>query len=52
MKNLKSFILKYASSLAAFALTIGVTASEQACWFLFNQPEEPKGLAKFRKDNS
>jgi cyclic lactone autoinducer peptide len=47
MKNLKKVILKYASSLAALALAIGVSTSTSACWFQFNQPQEPDALKAY-----
>lgn len=49
MKNLKKVILKYASSLAALALTVGVSTSTSACWYFFNQPQEPEALKAYAK---
>ena len=51
MKKVNSIILKFSSSLAALALMVGVSSAASACFFWFNQPEMPKAIEKFRKDN-
>lgn len=51
MKKVNSIILKFISSLAALALVVGVSSAASACFFWFNQPEMPKAIEKFRKDN-
>lgn len=51
MKAIKKLMLKYGSSLAAFALMIGVSSSSQACWWWYNQPKEPEGMKKFVKED-
>ncbi len=50
MKKLNEFIMKWGSTLAALALLIGVSSAESACYWWFNQPEMPEGMAKFRKE--
>ncbi len=50
MKKIKEFIIKYGSSLAAFALIVNVLAIGKNCRFFFCQPEVPKELMAYKKD--
>lgn len=51
MTRIKNSVCKYAGCLAALALALAVKVNAQACWFYFNQPQEPKGLEKFLKND-
>ena len=49
MKKFKSFIFKYSGALCAVALFIAMHSANITCFGKFYQPEEPAGLAKFKK---
>ncbi len=49
MRMLKNIVLQLSSSVAALALATGVSTSDSACVFWFNQPEMPEAIEKFRK---
>lgn len=51
MKKIKELIIKYGSSLAAFAFVVNVMAINPNCHFLFHEPEAPKELNEFRDRN-
>lgn len=46
MNRIKKFIVKYGSSIAAFAFALNVLAIHPGCRFLFNEPEMPDELAQ------
>lgn len=48
MKRIKALILKYGSSLAAFAFFANAMAFNPNCHFLFHEPEAPKELNSFK----
>lgn len=50
MKKIKKFIIKYGSSLAAFAFAINVLAIGGPCRFFFHEPEVPKELMEYKKN--
>lgn len=50
MKKIKEFIIKYGSSLAAFAFVVNVLAIGNNCRFFFYQPEVPKELMEYKQD--
>lgn len=49
MNKFRKAILSFCSSLAALALTVGVTSASAACFFWFNQPETPSEIEKYLK---
>ena len=49
MKDMNSVIDMVGAALSKAALSLALTTSEAACVFISYQPEEPKGLAKFKK---
>ena len=49
MKKLSYFMRKYAGVLAAFALTIGVSSVNSACYLAFHQPKVPEAMNAFKK---
>lgn len=51
MKKIKKLILKYGSSLAAFAFIVNAMAIRPNCHFLFHEPEAPTELNEFRSRN-
>ncbi len=50
MKKIKEFIIKYGSSLAAFAFVVNTLAIGKNCRFFFHEPEVPKELMAYKKD--
>ena len=50
MKKIVNALVKHSSlAIAALALFIGISTANAACAMWFNQPEEPKGMEKFKK---
>lgn len=48
-KAINTFIKKYGSIIACCAFAFVAVAANSACAAPFYEPEEPKGLDKFRK---
>lgn len=46
---MKKFIFKYSGILTAFALIIASHSANAACFYHFNQPEQPDAVKKLRK---
>lgn len=53
MKNFKKiareFIIKYGTTIAAVAFVFVTISSNTSCGYVFYEPVEPEGLAKFKK---
>lgn len=47
--KIKSFLCKHGTMVAALALMLATVTANSTCYFLSYQPDEPKGLDKFRK---
>ncbi len=47
----KTIIVKYGSMIAGCAFAFVVLAANSACTAPFYEPEEPEGLAQFKKFN-
>ena len=45
----KNWMIKFASLLPAFALTIGIASLSSACVAIYYQPEVPAALNQMRK---
>lgn len=50
MKNVKKMIIKFGTSLAAFAFMFNVVALNPYCHFFFHEPELPDQLRTMRKN--
>ena len=49
-KNIaKKFIVKNGAAIAAFAFAFVTVAANSSCVIPYGEPQEPKGLAKFKK---
>lgn len=51
MKKIKELILKYGSSLAAFAFVVNAMKINPNCHFLFHEPTAPAELNEFKSRN-
>lgn len=49
MKKHWNTIQRLGTMVAALALFVGVSSSNSACYFWFNQPKMPERIEKFRK---
>jgi cyclic lactone autoinducer peptide len=49
MKGSSSIVDKFGAVLSKAALSLALTTSNATCVYISHQPEEPKGLAKFKK---
>lgn len=49
MKKIKVLLYKYASAIAAFAVVIGITSLDSACYLTFHQPKVPKDMDIYKK---
>lgn len=47
----KKVIVKYGATIAACAFAFATIAANSSCAMPFYEPEEPKGLEKFKKFN-
>lgn len=50
MEKIKKIIVKYGSPFAAFAFIFNVTALGNYCHYFFHEPEVPKELMKYKKN--
>ena len=48
MQKIKNFIMKFGSSIAAFALSVGIATANSACEIIWHQPKEPSAMDKFK----
>ena len=52
LKNsLKNFVIKHGSKIAAVALAFVAISANSSCCIPYYEPQEPKGLSKFKKFN-
>ena len=49
MKKIKSFVLKYATTLSALALLVGAASVNSACYVFYHQPKVPAAMNRFKK---
>lgn len=50
MKKIKNFIVKYGNPFTTFAFAFNVRALTGGCRYFFHEPEVPKELMKYRKN--
>lgn len=49
MKKIKTLLYKYAGAIAAFAVIIGISSLDSACYITFHQPKVPEAMNMYRK---
>ena len=47
----KKFVFKYGTAIASCAFAFVAISANTSCGFPYYEPEEPKGLQKFKKFN-
>ena len=50
-KMAKDFVIKHGSKIATVALAFVVISANSSCCIPYYEPQEPKGLSKFKKFN-
>lgn len=50
-KNVQKFLLKHGTKIAGCAFAFVAIAANSSCMLPFYEPEEPEGLAQFKKFN-
>ena len=47
----RKFVVRYGTTIAAFAFAYLTVSANTSCWMPFYEPEEPNGLEGFKKFN-
>lgn len=50
MKKIKELIIKYGSTLTAFAFMVNAMMINGTCRYFFHEPEVPKELMSYKRD--
>ncbi len=50
-ETVKKFVVKYGTTIASFAFAFVAISANTSCAMPFYEPEEPKGLGRFKKFN-
>ena len=49
MDKLKKFLIKYGTTLSAFALFIASSSMDSACFIFYHQPKVPAAMDSFKR---
>lgn len=49
MQRIKEFVMKYGTTISAFALFVAISSANSACFIFYHQPKVPAALNQYKK---